>query len=294
MRIIPHFKKERNKKLYFDKVLYKLRPSLTLECVYVKIFVFLKCFDGVTNMYEDFARAYDKLTDDVNYKERTEYLLRLFKKFDRAPSLLLDLACGTGGFSTEFAKQGVSVIGVDISEEMLLEAREKLEGEDILYLCQDARELDLYGTVDGAVCCLDSLNHLTDYDDFCATLQRVSLFLERDRLFIFDLNTEYKHREILGNNTFVIEKDDIYCVWQNEYDDSKKTVDITLDFFCEGEDGLYERLGDNITERAYTDNEINLALQGAGLKIEAIFEEMSEDAPKNDTQRIIYLTRKAE
>jgi ubiquinone/menaquinone biosynthesis C-methylase UbiE len=84
-------------------------------------------------------------------------------------------------------------------------AREKSaeQGNDVLYLCQDAAKLDLYGTVDGAICCLDSLNHITDYDKFCEAVSRVSLFLEKDRLFIFDVNTVYKHKEVLGNNTFV-------------------------------------------------------------------------------------------
>ena len=138
-----------------------------------------------TDMYNDFAYSYDILMNDVDYKKRTEYLCSLFNAFDRMPTLMLDLACGTGEFSNHFAKQGVSVIGVDVSYDMLSVAREKTAeaGNDILYLCQDAAELDLYGTIDGAICCLDSLNHITDYDRFCKAIGRVSLFLEKDRLF---------------------------------------------------------------------------------------------------------------
>lgn len=244
-------------------------------------------------MYGDFSRVYDILTDDVDYKARTGYLLELFGRFDKTPSLLLDLACGTGGFSTEFAKKGISVIGVDISEDMLLEAREKSAGLDILYLCQDAAKLDLYGTVDGAVCCLDSLNHITDYEKFCKAISRVSLFLEKDRLFIFDLNTEYKHRVILGNNTFVTQKEDVYLVWQNEYKEKTRTVDMSLDFFCKTENGLYERFYDDVSERAYTSEEIEGALSAAGLKIEAVFDDMTEKSPNETSERIIYITRKA-
>ena len=244
-------------------------------------------------MYNDFAYSYDALMNDVDYEGRTEYLISLFKKFDKMPTLMLDLACGTGEFCNLFANNGVSVIGVDISYDMLSIAREKTaqKGNDVLYLCQDATELDLYGTVDGAICCLDSLNHIVDYNDFCKAISRVSLFLEKDRLFIFDVNTEYKHKEILGNNTFVIDTDEVYCVWQNEYEPKDNTVEINLDFFTREDDG-YFRTGESFCERAYTVAEIENALKSAKLKIEAVFADMTEDKPNEKTERIIYVTRK--
>lgn len=244
-------------------------------------------------MYNDFAEYYDELTENVDYKARAEYLRSLFEKFDKTPTLLLDLACGTGEFSNRFAKMGISVIGVDVSYDMLSVAREKSaeQGNEVLYLCQDAAELDLYGTVDGAVCCLDSLNHITDYQKLCKAISRVSLFLEKDRLFVFDVNTPYKHREILGNNTFVIDAENVYCVWQNEFFESDNTVEINLDFFTP-EGDLYSRTSESFCERAYTADELKAALEGAGLKIEAVYNEMTESAPKDDAERIIYVTRK--
>lgn len=243
-------------------------------------------------MYSEFAYSYDILMQNVDYEKRADYLYSLFEKFDRAPTLMLDLACGTGEFSNRFANKGVSVIGVDISYDMLSVAREKSaeQQNDILYLCQDAAELDLYGTVDGAICCLDSLNHITDYGDFCNAIARVSLFLEKDRLFIFDLNTEYKHSCVLGNNTFVIDTNDVYCVWQNEYQ-GNNTVEINLDFFTR-EDNVYLRTGESFCERAYTSAEIENALNKAGLKTEAIYEEMTQNEPCDTTQRVVYVTRK--
>ena len=243
-------------------------------------------------MYNEFAYSYDALMTDVDYEKRTDYICSLFEIFDRMPSLMLDLACGTGEFSNRFADKGVSVIGVDISYDMLSVAREKSaeKGNDILYLCQDASELDLYGTVDGAICCLDSLNHITDYDNFCKAISKVSLFLEKDRLFIFDLNTEYKHREVLGNNTFIIDTDDVYCVWQNDYD-GENTVEINLDFFTpDGE--AYYRTSESFCERAYSDKQVKDALQKAGLKIEAVYEELTQNTPSDTTQRVVYVTRK--
>ena len=243
-------------------------------------------------MYSEFAYSYDILMQNVDYEKRADYIYSLFEKFDRAPTLMLDLACGTGEFSNRFANKGVSVIGVDISYDMLSIAREKSaeQQNDILYLCQDAAELDLYGTVDGAICCLDSLNHITDYGDFCSAIARVSLFLEKDRLFIFDLNTEYKHSCVLGNNTFVIDTNDVYCVWQNEYQ-GNNTVEINLDFFTR-EDNVYLRTGESFCERAYTSAEIENALNKAGLKTEAIYEEMTQNEPCDTTQRVVYVNRK--
>lgn len=245
-------------------------------------------------MYRDFACVYDLLTGDVDYKRRTEYMCDLFCKFDRKPTLLLDLACGTGGFSNEFAERGISVIGVDISPEMLSRARENSaeRQNDILYLCQDAAELDLFGTVDGAVCCLDSLNHIIDYEKVCQVFAKVSLFLEKDRLFIFDVNTEYKHSEILGNNTFVIDEDDVYCVWSNEYEKESNITDITIDFFIPNEDGSYERGGEEFSERAYTYEELKNAAAAAGFEILAVYAELTEQAVGEETQRAVYVTRK--
>ncbi len=244
-------------------------------------------------MYSNFAAVYDALMYDVDYKKRTAYLLKLFKKYGKNPTLLLDVACGTGGFSNEFAKQGIEVIGTDMSEEMLLCAREKSaqQGLDILYLCQKAEELDLYGTVDGAVCCLDSLNHITDYKNFCKAIEKVSLFLEKDSLFIFDLNTEYKHKEILGNNVFVIETENVYCVWGNEFCEKDLSVNISLDFFVEN-DGLYERFSEDFSERAYTMQEVKTACENAGLEIVEIFDDMTENELKNTSERAVFVTRK--
>ncbi len=242
-------------------------------------------------MYNEFAYSYDALMQNADYDARTKYICSLFKKHDRMPTLLLDLACGTGEFSLRLAKRGVSVIGVDISPDMLSVAREKSVDKDILYLCQDATSLDLYGTVDGAICCLDSLNHITDYKDFCAALQKVSLFLEKDRLFIFDLNTPYKHKEILGDNVFVVDSD-IYCVWQNDFI-GDNTVEINLDFFTPDGD-IYYRTSENFCEKAYTANEIEKACEKAGLKIEAVYDDLTENAPHDTSQRLIYVTRKKE
>ena len=244
--------------------------------------------------YSDFAAVYDRLMSDVDYAARTEYLLKLFKKYGKKPTLLLDLACGTGGFSNEMAKRGIEVIGVDMSEEMLGIARENsAEAEtDVLYLCQRAEELDLYGTVDGVICSMDSLNHITDIKNLKKAISKISLFLEEGCLFIFDVNTVYKHENVLADNTFVIDEDGIYCVWQNEYDSKNKTTNIMLDFFTEEDDGSYSRYGEDFCERAYTHEELASVLEENGFEILNIFGDMTEKPPENDCEREIYVVKK--
>ncbi len=244
-------------------------------------------------MYNNFAKYYDILMSDVDYDARTDYVLSLFDKFGGRPTLLLDLACGSGEFSNRFASRGISVIGVDISEEMLCIAREKSEkqGNDILYICQPAQNLELYGTVNGAVCMLDSLNHITNYDEFCEVFIKVSAFLEKNSLFIFDMNTVYKHEKILSDNAFLIEDNDVFCAWQNFYNESDHTTDIFLDFFEKlGE--KYVRSSESFSERAYNADEISAALNRAGLKLEAVFGDMSNKMPKADEERMFFVARK--
>lgn len=244
--------------------------------------------------YENFAAVYDALQTNVDYAARTEYLTELFKKYDRLPTLLLDVACGTGGFSYLFAEKGIDVIGADPSPEMLGVARDKFAnaGKDALLLCQSAEELDLYGTVDGAICCLDSLNHIIDEDEFKRSIARIALFLEPERLFVFDLNTEYKHKEVLSGKTFAVETEQVFCVWQNSECDDDGIVDISLDFFCENDDGTYERSSEDFSERAYSHEFIEECITKAGLEIVDVLGDMSFDAPKPNEERVFYITRR--
>ena len=243
--------------------------------------------------YGSFSEYYDILTADVDYEGRTDYLYGLFNAFGAVPALMLDLACGTGSFSVCFAKKGIDVIGVDSSELMLSLAREKAQnnGQDILFLCQPAQELELYGTVDGAVCCLDSINHITDVDELQQALCRVSLFLEKGKLFIFDVNTEYKHKKVLANETFVIEDEGLFCVWQNELQPETCTTAIMLDFFRK-EGTYYTRRSEEFCERAYSHTQLCTMLEKAGLKVEAVLGDMTSAPPAADSQRNIYVTRK--
>lgn len=242
--------------------------------------------------YNDFAEFYDSLMTNAEYKKRAEYILKLFNKLNHNMGLTLDLACGTGNLTLELAKAGVDIYGIDGSEEMLSQAINKSaqQGLNILFLCQKMQEIDLYGTIDTCVCTLDSINHMTDIKDVQKTFDRVSLFMNKGGYFLFDLNTIYKHREILCNNTFVYDTEDVYCVWQNSLKENN-LVEIDLDFFIP-EDEVYFRASEHFEERAYSDEEITAMLNKAGFEKIALYGEMTFDSPKDTEQRVIYVAQK--
>lgn len=241
--------------------------------------------------YCDFAGFYDRLMTDCDYSARADYLLGLFCELNKKPEILLDLCCGTGTLSLEMSRRGCDVIGVDASPEMLQIAQEKsfAEGDKVLYLCQSADELDLFGTVQGAICTLDSVNHIINEDELSEAFKKVALFLEKDCLFIFDVNTEYKHRCVLADNTFVIDTDDVYCVWQNCFD--APYTDISLDFFYkDGE--RYIRSKEEFSERFYSDDELVAISSAAGFKLEAVYDDMTKTQPGDCCERKIFVLRK--
>lgn len=245
--------------------------------------------------YSAFARYYDELTANINYKKRAEYFDTIIKKFKKSQgNILLDLACGTGSISEEMAILGYDVIGVDNSEEMLCIAMNKKFDSDlpIQYVHQDMRYLDMFGNVDIVICALDSINHLKNINDIYMVFNRISLFMESDALFIFDVNTPYKHKNILANNTFTYETESVYCIWENTLDENTLEVYMNLEFFEKLENGLYERSNDNFSEIAYSDEIIDELLMKTGFEIIRKYGDDTFDPPTDTTQRIIYAVRK--
>lgn len=246
--------------------------------------------------YEVFADFYDALTDNVDYAVLSKTICSLLARYGLDRGLLLDLGCGTGTLSVLLAKAGYEVVGADISPDMLAVAQEKAFAaeQNILFLCQDMVHLDLYGTVDAAVCTLDALNHLPSRAAVEESLRRVSLFLNPGGVFIFDTNTLYKHREVLGNNTFVYDADEVYCVWQNELQSDEKTVEISLDFFIpvSDEEPIYERESEQFTECAYSDAEWEEMLKNAGFSVLGVFDGYTENPLTDASERAVYAVRK--
>lgn len=242
--------------------------------------------------YGIFAEYYDVLTQNIDYRKRAEYFHSLIKKLGgKQRGLLLDLACGTGSLSEAMDDLGYDVIAVDSSPEMLGIAMDKKfeSGKNIQYVCQDMRSLDLYGGVDITICALDSLNHLDNFEDLKTVFSKVFTFTNPNGLFIFDINTEFKHKTVLGEHTFIYDTDEVYCVWQNSCENSK--VKIDLDFFVpEGE--KYSRYSESFYENAYPIEDIKSALKAIGFKVLNIFDEDSFDPLKEHSQRAVFAAQK--
>ena len=248
--------------------------------------------------YGVFAQYYDALTKNVCYAERAGKMDALLKKWaapDLPDNILLDLACGTGSLSEEFAKLGWDVIGIDGSEEMLSEALDKKydSGLPIQYLKQDMRSLDLYGSISAAVCALDSLNHLPKEEDVRRVFARINLFSDAGALFLFDVNTEYKHRHILADECFVYELPDAVCVWQNHLEDTAPDYPVTirLDFFEQTEGRHYIRSTEEFTEHIWQPELLEQMLAETGFTLLEVLDGDTYDVPTETTQRLLYIVR---
>lgn len=245
--------------------------------------------------YGDFAYYYDMLTENVNYDKRCEYICSLLAENGISEGILLDLACGTGTLSLMLSEKGYDVIGVDGSEEMLTQAQEKKmeTGADVIFLRQRMEELDLFGTINVAVSTLDSINHVTDEKTVKEIFRRVSLFMEDKGIFVFDVNTPYKHRKVLGDNTFIYDLDEVYCVWQNSTDENLVTT-ISLDLFEKDADDeeTYYRYSEEFSERAYELDDIKSWLEECKFEVTAVYEEMTKQDVTDKTQRAVFVARK--
>lgn len=246
-------------------------------------------------MYTRFAEIYDRLTHDINYTRWADYIQSAFKKFRCSPRLILELGCGTGSLALELSKRGYDMVAVDSSVDMLGKAYQKARaaGAEILFLNQDMREFELYGTVDAVICMLDSINYITSIKDIKKVFSLVRNYLNPGGLFIFDVNSPYKLSHILGNETFYELDDEISWVWQSTYDPNRKIAVFDITFFVKTRDGLYERFDEIHRERAYSREEIAGALKHAGLELLGDYGNLSFSKPGPLEERIFYIAQKA-
>lgn len=247
--------------------------------------------------YVAFSRYYDALTANIDYSARARYFDRILRRYAvQKPELVLDLACGTGSLSFELQKLGYEVVGVDASTEMLSAASSKSYGLDLqarpVFLNQEMDKLDLYGTVDAAICALDSVNHIESEELLLAAFKKVSLFMNPGGVFIFDANTLHKHRDVLANNAFIYDLPEVFCVWQNAYDESGSRVDITLDFFEKAGGKSYTRTSESFSEYFYSEEAFLRLLDKSGFEHLATLEDESLDSP-GEAQRLVYAAKKA-
>lgn len=239
--------------------------------------------------YNTFAKFYDGLTENVEYKKRTDYISSFFKRYADKCDTVLDLACGTGSVSKYLVDLGYSVIGLDLSDEMLTVASSK-QIKNAVFMKGDMTDFELPNKVDYCVCSLDSINHLKDISEVKKCFDCVYNSLKGGGVFVFDVNTVYKHKEVLGDNTFVFDEEDFFLSWDNEYL-GDNTVRILLDFFVfNGEN--YDRFSEEFNEKAYSVNELKSVLNN--FNIIGIYDELTLDTVKDNSERIYFVLKKGD
>ena len=243
--------------------------------------------------YSGFAEVYDLFMANVPYGERCRYLTGVLRDFGVEEGLVLDLGCGTGTMTELLAGAGYDMIGVDNSEEMLEMAAAKREasGRDILYLCQDMREFELYGTVRAVISVCDSLNYILDTEDLTQVFRLVNNYLDPGGVFIFDLNTEYKYSQ-MGDETIAENREDGSFIWDNYYHREERINEYDLALFVrEGGDGLYRKYEETHYQRAYLPEEIRRAGEEAGMEFVAFYDAFTKNSPRPDSERIYAVFR---
>ena len=216
------------------------------------------------NCYGPLAAWYDTLTGDIPYGSFADFYEAEFARDGGEFRLLLDLCCGTGTLTAELCRRGYEMIAADQSEEMLMEAREKAASLSPapLFLCQSAQELDLYGTVDAAICSLDGMNYLPG-EDLGEVFRRLHLFVRPGGLLIFDIKSPESLRALDGSVS-VDEDEDLLCLWRADFDESENCLVYGMDLF-EREGALWRRSGEEHVEYAHTRSQLRRELEEHGL-----------------------------
>ena len=242
--------------------------------------------------YHNLAVSYDRLTSDVDYEATVDFYYEILKQEGLNPRTAVDLACGTGSVTAILAEKGLQVIGVDMSEEMLTVASQKVgeAGFTPRFLCQSLQQLHLPKAVDLAVCALDSLDYITDPEDCKEAIRRVYKYLNPGGIFIFDVNTPEKLRAMDGQ-VFLDEDDDVYCVWRGEFDEQTNICSYGMDLF-QRKGNLWERSFEEHCEYAYSADQLIGYLKAAGFTHIRVYGDRRMEAPAEGEQRIYIKARK--
>ena len=240
--------------------------------------------------YTEFAQVYDRFMDNVPYEAWCEGISKILTEHGISEGLVLDLGCGTGTMTRLLRQKGYDMIGVDASAEMLEIARNHPD-EGILYLQQDMREFELYGTVAAVVCVCDSLNYLLEEEDLAEVFSLVHNYLDQNGVFIFDMNTIHKYRDLIGDATICENREEGSFIWENEFDEETGINVYDLTLFLPREDGLYERDEEIHYQKAYEPEKIRELLEKAGLIPLAVYDAYTKDAPKPDSGRLTFVAR---
>ena len=265
--------------------------------------------------YSAFARYYDQLTANIDYKGRAEYFGQIIRRFDQTDNnILLDLACGTGSISEEMARQGFDVIGVDLSDEMLGIAIEKKfdSGLNIQYLCQDMREFELYGTVAACISICDSINYITEDDDLLTVFKLVNNYLDPKGILIFDFNTTHYYRDVVADATIAEDREDISFIWDNYYVGNNDINELSLSIFIKENannnsarpnkrktdinsenDNLYRKYEEFHLQKGYTLSKIKELINASGLEFVTAYDAFTKNPADENCERIYVIARES-
>ena len=243
--------------------------------------------------YTSFARVYYTFMDNVPYGAWSAYVAGLLGKYGIADGLVLDLGCGTGSLTELLAARGYDMIGVDCSEDMLEIAQEKRmeSGHDILYLLQDMREFELYGTVRAVVSICDSMNYIMSEEELRQVFLLVNNYLDPGGIFIFDMNTPYKYRELLGDATIAENREECSFIWENTWYEEEQANEYDLTIFEKEESGMFRRYTETHFQKAYEIDTVKQLLREAGMEFVAVYDAFTEEEPKADSERIYFIAR---
>ena len=278
--------------------------------------------------YSDFASVYDELMDDTPYEAWRERIVSLIQEYGVSKprlrtledegkqaelnaaieesdmvseeeilaserDLVVDLGCGTGTFSEMLYEEGFDVIGIDSSEAMLEKAMEKREqsGSEILYLQQDMRELSLYSTVGTVVSVCDCVNYVLEEDELLQVFSLVNNYLYPGGIFLFDFNTDYKYREVIGDTVIAENREDCSFIWENYYDPEERINEYDLTMFLKREGELFERVTETHLQRGYQPEEMQKLLEQAGLKV-LLMRDAEDDGEIRETSERVYVVAK--
>lgn len=243
--------------------------------------------------YGKFAQVYDLFMDNVDYEGWADCLEKHLKEEGIEDGLVLELGCSTGTMTGLLARRGYDMIGVDNSEEMLAEAMEKKveDGLDILYLLQDMQEFELYGTVRAAVSVCDSLNYITEKEELLQVFRLVNNYLDPGGIFLFDMNTVHKYRDILGDDTIAENRDEGSFIWENSYDPDTGLNIYELAVFLPREDGFYEKCEELHCQRAYEQAEIETLIREAGMELAGVYDAYTDKPASPNSERLLFIAR---
>lgn len=246
--------------------------------------------------YSSFSQVYDLFMDNVPYEDWSRYVTGLLAEYGITDGLVLDLGCGTGKMTRLLADAGYDMIGVDYSEEMLEIARERQDEQnrdDILYLMQDMREFELYGTVRAVISICDSINYILEEDDLRHVFELVNNYLDPKGIFIFDLNTVYKYRELLGENTISENREESSFIWDNYFYEDEMVNEYDLTLFIREKDNLYRKYEELHYQKAYELEQVKRLLEQAGMEFVAAYDAFTHEPVREDSERIYIIARES-